>query len=200
MSEVTTTQPGVSTQLGVTQPDAAAPADAADQQADKAYTAEELAKQVQEQTQKSLAEERAKWEKDSETKIAAAISAAQEEAAKMAQMTEDEKAKAALLKQQADLDAKARALALKEIRMDAATVLNEKKLPADALDFVVGTDTQTTTANIEKFAKVFTAAVQIAVEERLKGTTPSGGSGGAGVDTSKMSDEEYYKWQASQKK
>jgi hypothetical protein len=165
------------------------------------YTAEELTKQVQEQTQKTLTEERAKWEKDHETKVAAAVAAAQEEAAKLAKMTEDEKAKAALQKQQADLDAKAQALAMKEIRMDAAAALTEKNLPADALDFVVGQNTETTTANIEKFAKIFGDAVQKAVEDRLKGTTPSGGSGSGGaVDTSKMTDEEYFKYIASQKK
>jgi len=114
-------------------------------------------------------------------------------------MTEDEKAKAEFEKQKADIEAKAQALAIKEIRMDAASVLTEKKLPVEALDFVVRNDAKTTTENIDKFAKVFNDAVQKIVEDRLKGTTPSGGSGG-GADTSKMTDEEYYKWQASQKK
>lgn len=204
MSEATNTQvPGAAASAAGTAQPPATPAANVDpgtgQQTDKTYTAEELAKQVQEQTQKILAEEKAKWEKDSETKVSAAITAAQEEAVKMAKMTEDEKVKATLAKQQADIDTKAQALALKEIRMDAAAVLTEKKLPAEVLDFVVGNDAKTTTENVDKFTKVFSDAVQKAVEERLKGTTPSGGSGG-GADTSKMTDEEYYKWQASQKK
>ncbi len=168
-------------------------------QEEKTYTSEELLIRFQEQTQKVLAEEKVKWEKESETKIAEAVAAAQTEAAKMAKMTEDEKAKAEIEKQRADNEAKAKDLALKEIRMDAATALTAKSLPAEALDFVIGSDAKSTTENIEKFSKVFTDAVQKAVEDRLKGTTPSGGSG-SGADTSKMSDEEYYKWRDSQKK
>ncbi|OCZ53801.1 DUF4355 domain-containing protein [Dehalobacter sp. TeCB1] len=206
MSEVTNTQvPGTAAPAaGAAQPPAAPAAVAASgtgQQTDKTYTAEELAQQVQEQVQKSLAAEKEKWEKDSESKVTAAVAAAQEEAVKMAKMTDDEKAKAALAKQQADIDAKAQALTQKEIRMDAAAVLTEKKLPAEALDFVVGNDAKTTTENIDKFAKVFNDAVQKSVEDRLKGTTPSGGGGsGSAADTSKMTDAEYYKWVESQKK
>lgn len=50
----------------------------------------------------------------------------------------------------------------------ALTVLNEKKLPSNLVDFFVGKDEETTLSNLQKYEEVFTTQLQQAVENRLK--------------------------------
>lgn len=56
----------------------------------------------------------------------------------------------------------------KDLTNKALTLANEKGLPVDLIDFFIGSDEKTTTANIEKFNKVFASSVSAAVDTRLK--------------------------------
>lgn len=75
-----------------------------------------------------------------------------------------EKIKAELAKMQAEK-------VKEELTNKAIKLANEKKLPLELVDFVVGGDEQTTTANLEKINEVFSKYLQTEVENRLKSNT-----------------------------
>ncbi|MEI5909460.1 DUF4355 domain-containing protein, partial [Bacillus spongiae] len=56
-----------------------------------------------------------------------------------------------------------------ELRNEAIKVANEKKLPLDLVDFMLGENQETTNTNLETLEKVFSSHTQQIVEERLKG-------------------------------
>lgn len=78
----------------------------------------------------------------------------------------------------------------------AIKVANEKKIPLDLIDFIIGNDEDNTLKNIEKLEGILNVHIQSAVEERLKSTgsyTPPSGGGGKGLtkeDFTKMSYKE----------
>lgn len=57
----------------------------------------------------------------------------------------------------------------KDLTNKALKVAQEKKLPANLINYFVGNDEDTTKTNIEALEKEFNASVQAQVEERLKG-------------------------------
>ena len=56
----------------------------------------------------------------------------------------------------------------KDLTNKALQIANEKGLPIDLIDYFVGADEKTTTANLEKFEKVFASSLSSAVENKLK--------------------------------
>lgn len=64
----------------------------------------------------------------------------------------------------------------------ALSVLTEKQLPSNLVDFFVAEDEETTLKNLEQFEEVFTNQLQQAVEARLKqdGTSLDNGNSGNG--------------------
>ena len=66
------------------------------------------------------------------------------------------------------------------LKNKALTLAGEKKLPINkVIDMVIGSDEESTVANIGRFEEIFSSSVQTAVEERLKsnGYTPPNNSG-----------------------
>lgn len=115
--------------------------------------------------------------------------AAVAEALKVAGMDADSKAK--YQKQQEDEKFKQREadLARRELKADARSVLEEKEVPAEFLDMLLGRDMKETKANVDTFKTAFDAAVQAQVEKRLVGKTPQTGNGGAVSEAAVMSAE-----------
>lgn len=56
----------------------------------------------------------------------------------------------------------------KDLTNKALTAANEKGLPIDLIDFFIGADEKTTTANLSRLEKAFTDALGAAVEKKLK--------------------------------
>ncbi|WP_407268946.1 DUF4355 domain-containing protein [Radiobacillus sp. PE A8.2] len=54
------------------------------------------------------------------------------------------------------------------LKNKALTTLNEKKLPSNLIDYLIGEDEESTLSNLGKFEEVFTTQLQSAVDERLK--------------------------------
>lgn len=111
-----------------------------------------------------LAREKAKWQAD--------IEAEKAEAAKLAKMTATEKQQHLLDKQKAEIEEKEKTIAAREMKLTKIDIFNEKKLPIELVDCVQGEDADTVKANIDTFEKAWQAAIQTAVEERLKGHSP----------------------------
>lgn len=59
----------------------------------------------------------------------------------------------------------------KDLTNKALTIANEKHLPVDLVDYFVGMDEKTTTANMDKLEKAFADALGVAVKEKLKGNS-----------------------------
>lgn len=115
--------------------------------------------------------------------------AAVAEALKVAGMDADSKAK--YQKEQEDEKLKQREadLARRELKADARSVLEDKEVPAEFLDMLLGRDMKETKANVDTFKTAFDAAVQAQVEKRLVGKTPQTGNGGAVSEAAVMSAE-----------
>jgi len=150
---------------------------AADNKDDKgaASTTEDVAAQIEAAKEAGRAEARVAYEAE----LAQKLEEGKTEAAKLAQMNADEKAEyerkqreEALAKREADI-------ASRELRAETIKTLADKGLPADVLDLVIGADAADTAKRIDNFKGQFDKAVQAGVEARLKGKTPTTGSGAA---------------------
>ena len=124
----------------------------------------------QEEVDKLISERLARQQKKFDEKM--------EEAAKLAKMNAEEKAKYAAEKREADLTARETAVQKKELRFEALKILEENKLPAQLIDCVDLTSAETSKASIEAITKSWQTSVQAEVDAKLKSDPPqySGGN------------------------
>ena len=120
----------------------------------------------------AILDKRLKRERDeAEKRTQAAITEAQ----KLAKMSADERAeheKQAHEKALADREAE---ITKRELRAEAKSQLSDKGLPIELAEILPYTDADTTNAAIVATEKVFRAAVEKTVTERLKGNAPKAG-------------------------
>lgn len=121
-----------------------------------------------------LAKERQKWEKDLQTKL----DEAKTEAEKLAKMNAEQKAEYERQKREKELADREAQITRRELRATALETLAEKGLPKQLAEILDYTDADSTNKSIESVEKVFREAVEAAVNERLKGGAPKGGTGG----------------------
>lgn len=102
------------------------------------------------------------------------VSSAKKEAEKLAKMNADQKAQYEQEKLRAENDELKAQVSRIELGKTATALLKEQKIEAtqDILDFVVGSDADSTKANIDKFVGIIQAAIKAAEFERAKGKTP----------------------------
>lgn len=122
---------------------------------------------------KALDTARGKWEQDKE----AAVAAARTEAEKLAKMSAEDKARHAQETREKALADKEAAVTRRELRAQALEALAEKGLPKELAGLLVYTDADACGASLASVEGVFREAVQAAVVERMKGTTPGAGGG-----------------------
>jgi DNA topoisomerase VI subunit B len=66
----------------------------------------------------------------------------------------------------------------KELTNKALKIAQEKKLPSDLIDYFIGNDEESTVKNLGELEKIFSAQLEAAVAERMKGSgyiPPKGG-------------------------
>lgn len=119
----------------------------------------------------AIAAARAEWEKDTDAKI----KAAQEEAARLAKLSEEERRKEEdklasekLAKEQAEF-------AHEKLVYYAERELVKASLPEELGKYIAAGDEKTTKEIIDKIKSVFDKAVEKGVDEKLKGTPPGVG-------------------------
>ena len=127
--------------------------------ADKTFTQDELDHIVQERVKRAVA----KAQKDAEDKI----KQAQSEGERLAKLTKDERAKEEEAKRLADLEAREKAIAVKELRIETQSLLSDEGLPIEFLDVVMADTAESVKENIASIRKVFDEAVEKRVNERL---------------------------------
>lgn len=115
------------------------------------------------------------------------FNAEKEEAAKLAKMNAEEKAKYAAQKREEELTARETAIQKKELRFEALNILEENKLPAKLIDCIDLTSAETSKASIEAIKTAWTEALTAAVDARLK-TDPPAYSGGNNTKTDPFSE------------
>lgn len=104
--------------------------------------------------------------------------AEKEEAAKLAKMNAEDKAKYAAQKREEELTARETAIQQKELRFEALNILEENKLPAKLVECLNLTSAETCKASIESIKAAWTEALTAAVDARLKSNNPPPFSGG----------------------
>lgn len=113
-------------------------------------------------------EEKAKNEQAIKEAVANAIA----EYDRQAKLTEEEKAKEARSKREAELKAREESITLRERRIQAQELLQSKNIPTELVDFVVDLDETKTKQNIDKLEKTYNKSVETGVTDKLKGTPP----------------------------
>lgn len=110
------------------------------------------------------------------------FTAEKEEAAKLAKMNAEEKAKYAAQKREEELAAREKAIQEKELRYTALGILEENKLPSQLVDCLNLTSADTCNKSIESIKKAWTEALTAAVDARLKSNPPKFSGGNSQTD------------------
>lgn len=113
-------------------------------------------------------EEKAK----NEQAINEAVKNAIAEYERQAKLSEEEREKEIKTKREAELKEREEKITLRERKLEAKELLQEKKIPIDLVDFVVDLDANVTKQNIEKLAKTYNKSVETGVSSKLGGTPP----------------------------
>ena len=130
----------------------------------------EFDRRVQKATQTAITNAQEKWQLMTDDKIS--------EAEKLARMTKEEKAQYLTQKHEKELANREAQITRRELMAEAKNSMTEKGLPLSLADVLNYTDADACNKSIAAVEKAFNAAVQAAVEEKLKGSTPPKGAVG----------------------
>ena len=120
----------------------------------------EFDRRVQKAIDTAVSNAQQKWQALADDKLS--------EAEKLAKMNKEEKAAYMQQKKEKELSDRESAVARKELMAEAKNTLAEKKLPAGLAEVLNYTDAETCNKSIAAVEKTFQAAVEAAVQERLK--------------------------------
>ena len=124
----------------------------------------EFDRRVQKAIDTAVSNAQQKWQALTDDKLS--------EAEKLTKMNKEEKAAYMQQKKEKELSDRESAVARKELMAEAKNTLAEKKLPAGLAEVLNYTDAEMCNKSIAAVEKTFQAAVEAAVQERLKGGEP----------------------------
>lgn len=143
------------------------------QEEKKTYTEDELHDMLQRETDKrvnqALEKKQAQWEKDYQKQLEKERSQAE----KLAKMSEEERFQEQLKQEREQFENERRQFERERLELQTVKELSAKGLPTEFSDLVIGEDADTTSENIKRFQGQWMSAIEDAVNERLKGKTPS---------------------------
>lgn len=108
------------------------------------------------------------WEKDFETRIASE----REDAAKLATMSSEERARAEMDKRQRDFESERQQYVSERAEFEAAKELAAQDLPVAFAKMVADADKETMLDNIKTFKAEYLKAIEAGLSQRLKGVPP----------------------------
>lgn len=153
----------------------------------KTYTEEEVQARVQSEADKRVTEAlktaRAKWEKEEAEE--------KKEAERLQSLSQKEREEELKAKQLKELEETKAELNRVYLERDTVDRLSDESVPIAFKDFLMGKDAESTNENIKTFKEIYEAEVQKALEERLKGTTPSTAGQTKKVDAWSILKEKY---------
>lgn len=150
--------------------------------------------------EKRLSKERAKWEKK--------VKEEADEAARLATMSEAEKQEALFTKRVQEFEEREAAFNEAQAALQREKMLNEtnkqlseRGLPLNFAEKIMASTAEDTLANIEAFEKEWQAAINKAVDSKLRGSTPTSpiSKSNKPKDVAKMSFSEYAKYKNDNK-
>ncbi len=145
------------------------------QEQNKTFTAEEVAKLIQSETDKRVTEALKKQEKKYQKQLS------------LAQLDGDERAKAEKDNRIAELEEQLAKYQIEANKSELKSVLSSRGLSAQFADIIsIGEDIEQAQANIDTLDKLFKAAVKAEVEKRLANNSPKG-NGGSSSEITKES-------------
>ena len=127
----------------------------------KTFTQDEVNKMIE----KRLAREK----KD----LAAQIEREREESAKLAKMSESERQKAILEKQMKEFEEMKAAFEKEKLLNETSKQLAQNNLPVEFAEYLITKDAESTFNNINTFKEKWNAALEAALDERMKGKSPA---------------------------
>lgn len=132
----------------------------------KTYTAEEVAKLVQAETDRRINQALKTQQKKFEKQMS------------LSKLDDDERAKAEKDNRIAELEEQLAQFQIERNKSELKSVLSSRGLSAEFADIInISDDIEASQANIDKLDKLFKAAVKAEVEKRLAGNAPKGNSG-----------------------
>lgn len=140
----------------------------------RTYTQQEFDKQIQQ----ALDAAKSKWQKEYNSRLEAET----KEAARLAKLSADERAKELQAKKEKEFEEKQAKLNRDMLEFHTTKELEGKGLPSEFAAILCGADADATKANIEAFEKSWNSSVNKAVEARLKGSAPKGVASPASSD------------------
>ena len=123
----------------------------------------------QDQVDKIISSKLKQVDKKYEERIREIVSKEQEKAERLAKMSAEEKEKELMSRYKAEIESKEKALRIREAKLEATSLLNERQIPIDLADFVIDSDIEQMKSNIEKLDKMYRKAVEKGINEKLKG-------------------------------
>ena len=150
--------------------------------------------------EKRLGKERAKWEKK--------VKEEADEAARMAKMSEAEKQEALFTKRVQEFEEREAAFNEAQAALQREKMLNEtnkqlseRGLPLNFAEHIMADTAENTLANIDAFEKEWQAAINKAVDSKLRGSTPTSpiSKSNKPKDVAKMSFSEFAKYKNDNK-
>ena len=103
--------------------------------------------------------------------------AAKKEAERLSKLSDEERQKAELENGRKELELKEKELQRKELMLEMTKVLAERKIPVQFMEYLLADDNESTLERITTFEKAYKSAIELAVNEKLKGKTPPAGTG-----------------------
>lgn len=141
---------------------------------EKTFTQEEVNKMIE----KRLARERAKAEQE------------RLEAEELSRLSEAERQKKLFEKQVAEFEAERAEWQASRLKEETRNQLRERNILSDFDEFVIGSDAEATLDKLNRFETLLNRAVELAVNERLKGKAPKTSTGGS---TGEITKEQFRK-------
>lgn len=144
----------------------------------KTFTQEEVDKIVSDRLARQAKQSEKKFTQEEVDQI---VSTKLSEAEKLAKMNAEQKAKYAQEKHEKELAEREAALTKRELTATAKEILTSKGLPAELAEIADTSSADKCTASLEAIEKAFSAAVQKAVNDRLKADPPKKGDANKGT-------------------
>lgn len=135
----------------------------------RTYTEAEFISEVD----RRVSQAQAKWAAELDDKL----NSARSEGEKLAKMNADERAKAKFETDKKKFESERAKYEAERLEFEAVKQLSENKLPVSFAKMCVGENAEETKANIEAFKTAWNDALQNAVNDRMRGTTPKAGNG-----------------------
>ena len=130
---------------------------------------------------RALETARGKWNQEAEQRL----QQAREDGERIVRMKEETN----FARREADLNAREQQIYMRELRANAVYQLHQRSLPDELADALNYANEETMLSSMNAVEQAFRAAVQMGIEDRLRGTAPSRARSISNAD---VSDSDYY--------